>query len=183
MAGAAEPSLVVRSGPARVKREGGGVSREEKRRLTEAAQEREVERSRMRRDRLLAAIHRLEGRLAAAAPGREREWVSTVNQALSDLREAMEERIDSGDGLLSDIELSAPHLWARVKRLRTEYVNLERQVGELLAEFRDVGEREIADFRDIRERVGWLLTALRHQQSRETDLIFEVYNRDTGVCD
>jgi hypothetical protein len=31
------------------------------------------------------------------------------------------------------------------------------------------------DFADLRERLAWLLTALRHQRARESDLIYEAY--------
>lgn len=159
------------------------MSRTEKTRLNHERTEREVEKSRARSDRLLTAIHDLERSLASAAPGREPLWGSRVNDSLSLLREAMRERIESDDGLFSDVEVAAPHLWCRVEKLRAEYASLRRRVTELMAEFDGPGEDGIADYRDIRERVGWLLTALRHQQSRENDLVFEVYNRDLGVGD
>jgi hypothetical protein len=48
---------------------------------------------------------------------------------------------------------------------------------------------ESTDFADVRQRLAWLLTALRHQRARESDLIYEAYydafetelslNRDT----
>ena len=31
------------------------------------------------------------------------------------------------------------------------------------------------DFADVRQRLAWLLTALRHQRARESDLIYEAY--------
>jgi hypothetical protein len=31
------------------------------------------------------------------------------------------------------------------------------------------------DFPEVRDRLGWLLTALRHQRTRESDLIYEAY--------
>ena len=31
------------------------------------------------------------------------------------------------------------------------------------------------DYADIRQRLAWLLTALRHQRARESDLIYEAY--------
>jgi len=30
-------------------------------------------------------------------------------------------------------------------------------------------------FPDVRQRLAWLLTALRHQRARESDLIYEAY--------
>jgi hypothetical protein len=32
------------------------------------------------------------------------------------------------------------------------------------------------DFADVRQRLSWLLTTLRHQQARESDLIYEAYH-------
>jgi hypothetical protein len=40
-----------------------------------------------------------------------------------------------------------------------------------IAEHSDSG----VDFADLRERLGWVLTALRHQRARESDLIYEAY--------
>jgi hypothetical protein len=31
------------------------------------------------------------------------------------------------------------------------------------------------DFTDIRQRLAWVLAGLRHQHSRESDLIYEAY--------
>ena len=31
------------------------------------------------------------------------------------------------------------------------------------------------DYADVRQRLSWLLTALRHQRARESDLIYEAY--------
>ena len=33
----------------------------------------------------------------------------------------------------------------------------------------------MVDFADIRQRLAWVLTALRHQRARESDLIYEAY--------
>jgi hypothetical protein len=82
--------------------EGGG--RGEQRQEDEAyQQEREVEKRRGERDRLLAAIHHLEARLASAVPGREQEWTSQVRDALSDLQCVLSERLDSEDELPDQI--------------------------------------------------------------------------------
>jgi hypothetical protein len=31
------------------------------------------------------------------------------------------------------------------------------------------------DFADVRQRLAWILTALRHERARESDLIYEAY--------
>ncbi len=37
------------------------------------------------------------------------------------------------------------------------------------------GQSDPVDFADLRERLAWLMTALRHQRARESDLIYEAY--------
>jgi hypothetical protein len=34
---------------------------------------------------------------------------------------------------------------------------------------------EPSDFADLRQRVAWVLTALRHVRARESDLLYEAY--------
>jgi hypothetical protein len=45
------------------------------------------------------------------------------------------------------------------------------------------GEDEVPSFSDIRQRAAWLMSALRHHQAVETDLIFESLSTDIGVGD
>jgi hypothetical protein len=39
----------------------------------------------------------------------------------------------------------------------------------------DAHTADAVDFSDVRQRLGWILTALRHQRARESDLIYEAY--------
>jgi hypothetical protein len=39
---------------------------------------------------------------------------------------------------------------------------------------------ETADVADLRERLSWLIRAIRHRRARETDLVFEAINLDLG---
>ena len=127
-------------------------------------------------DRTLAGMHRLEAMLAAAAPGREQDWRSDVLAALVDLDEATTEEADnarSPDSLLSDLARTQPWLRNRVRGVRLHYQQLRDSLRSLRAELE--GSAEAADYGDIRQRLGWILTGLRHQRARESDLIYEAY--------
>ena len=127
-------------------------------------------------DRTLAGIHRLEATLAAAAPGREHEWRSEVLAALVALEEATAEEADNAqlpDSLLSDLARTQPWLRNRVRGVRLQYKQIRDSLGSLRKELETTTGP--ADYGDIRQRLGWILTGLRHQRARESDLIYEAY--------
>lgn len=126
--------------------------------------------------RTLDAVHRLEAALAAAAPGREGEWRDEVLAALEALERvtADEERNAAlPESLLSDIARTQPRLRNRVRGLRVQYRQLRDTIAAIRGELHDSDAHiEVAD---IRQRLAWLLNALRHQRARESDLIYEAY--------
>jgi hypothetical protein len=127
-------------------------------------------------DRTLDAMHDLETALGSAAPGREGPWRDAVRAALDVLGEvATQEETNAAepDSLLSDIARNQPRLRHRVHGLRAQY----RQVRDTIDTLRPELEHEPAnvDVADLRQRLAWLLTALRHQRARESDLIYEAY--------
>jgi len=128
-------------------------------------------------DRTLAAMHRLEAALGAASPGREADWRGDVLGALADLGAATSEEYENAerpDSLLSDIKRNQPRLRNRVRGLRLQYAHLRDAITALQREL-DVQESAVTDVADMRERLAWLLTAMRHQRARESDLIYEAY--------
>jgi hypothetical protein len=127
-------------------------------------------------DRTLAAIHDLEGALASAAFGREGSWRDDVRAALEVLGEAAtseEANAAAPDSLLSDIALSQPRLRHRVHGLRAQYRQVRDTITTLQPEL-DHPPSDL-DVADLRQRLAWLLSALRHQRVRESDLIYEAY--------
>jgi hypothetical protein len=127
-------------------------------------------------DRTLASVHALEGALASAAPGREGPWRDSVRAALDVLGAAAAEEEQNAaqpDSLLSDIARSQPRLRHRVHGLRAQY----RQVRDTIAAIRPELDHQATDLdvADLRQRLAWLLTALRHQRARESDLIYAAY--------
>jgi hypothetical protein len=137
-------------------------------------------------DRTLAAMHALEAALGAASPGRERPWRDDVAAALAALEEATRDEQSNAaqpDSLLSDVARTQPRLRNRVRGLRAQYGQLRDTIDSLRNELGDADDA-VPDVSDLRQRLAWLLNALRHQRARESDLIYEAYyeafNADLG---
>jgi chromosome segregation ATPase len=119
--------------------------------------------------------------MAAAAPGREGAWrdeVVSSLRALADATAEEERNAAEPDSLLSDLARTQPRLRNRVRGLRTQYRQVRDGLETLQA---DLGDAD-PDVADLRQRLQWVLGALRHQRARESDLIYEAYyeafNRD-----
>jgi hypothetical protein len=136
-----------------------------------------LETRRTDQERTLAAMHQLEAALEAAVTGREASWSNVVATALGILDDATAEECENAarpDGLLSDIAYTQPRLRNRVRGIRSQY----RQVRDAIeAISREIGQPEasMVDSADVRQRLAWILAALRHVRSRESDLIYEAY--------
>jgi hypothetical protein len=130
-------------------------------------------------DRTLNAMHVLEAALSRGAYGRVDWWHQEVRAALGALEDAtIEEAAASNrpDSLLSDIAFSQPRLRNRVRGVRTQYAQLRDAITALRRELdAAVDLNDEPDVADVRQRLSWLLTALRHQRARESDLIYEAY--------
>jgi hypothetical protein len=127
-------------------------------------------------DRTRAAMHDLETALGAPAPGRESSWQAAVLSALAVLDEATDDEYANAaqpDSLLSDIKRTQPRLRTRVRGLHTQYAHLRQTITSMRDELAKPGDD--TDFADVRQRVAWMLTALRHQRARESDLLYEAY--------
>ena len=136
-----------------------------------------LERHEADQDRTLEAMHRLEAALGAASPGREGPWRDDVLGALAVLEAVTTEEYDNAerpDSLLSDLKRNQPRLRNRARGLRLQYAHLRDAIASLRHEL-DVPEGAAIDVADVRERLAWLLTAMRHQRARESDLIYEAY--------
>jgi hypothetical protein len=128
-------------------------------------------------DRTLTAMLALEAALEAAAPGREPTWRADVLEALAVLDEATRDEqrnASSPDSLLSDIKRTQPRLRTRVRGLRSQYAQLREAIVAISAELTERDD-DANDYADIRQRLSWILTALRHQRALESDLLYEAY--------
>jgi hypothetical protein len=127
-------------------------------------------------DRTLVAMHQLEAALSEPAPRREGPWHEGVLAALGVLEAATTaefENAEQPDSLLSDIKRTQSRLRTRVRGVRAQYRQIREAIASLRREME--GGSATADFADIRQRLAWVLTALRHQRARESDLIYDAY--------
>lgn len=142
-----------------------------------ASQREGLQTRRSDQERTLVAMHRLEKALESAAPKRERSWRDEVTTALTVLGKATiqeAENADRPESLLSDIARNQPRLRNRVRGIRTQYQQLRERIGDLDRELHQ--PQDVAsDVADLRQRLAWVLTALRHVRARESDLIYEAY--------
>ncbi len=156
-------------------------------RIDQSRRDQAVDASQLTRQLMLKAMHVLESALAKPAPHRESAWRTAVVKALDVLGKTMQRQsadLSGEEGLLADILNEAPRLENRVQQLRRQYDDLVRQIGSLRTEFSSSSVPDgSSDVSDVRQRLAWLLTALRHFQSRETDLIYEAIQVDIGVGD
>ncbi|HET9731966.1 MAG TPA: hypothetical protein VFP54_04755 [Acidimicrobiales bacterium] len=128
-------------------------------------------------DRTLASVHQLEAVLGSAAPGREEQWRSAVLDALRALEEATADEsrnAEAPDSLLSDLARTQPWLRNRVRAVRLQYRQLRDHLASLEQELAEHPGQPL-DYSDIRQRLSWVLTGLRNQRARESDLIYEAY--------
>lgn len=136
--------------------------------------------------RLTFSMHRLEHCLGQAAPGREEGWLADVGNALDLLIVAMKESqevVCRDDGLIEEIKYTAPQLINRIDNLRDEFDGLRQQATTLRDQLAAAAKRTNTAFADLRQRMDWLLSGLKHHQAKETDLIYEAINVDIGVGD
>ena len=144
------------------------------------------EEGRSERVRILMASHRAEAALTAPAPARESQWKDQVYQSLNLLRASLREasqRGESAGGLIADLKSVGEKYYHRVGRLQQEFDEMIRRCDATIEHLDSQGQEEMIDYADIRQRVTWLLTALKHHQAREADLVFEAYGLDIGIGD
>lgn len=139
-------------------------------------EQRRLARRQIDQDRTLDAMRALEGALALPAPGRETAWREAVLGALAVLADATRleaTNAEMPDSLLSDLSRTQPHLRNRVRALRMQYRRLQDTIDYCRTEIAD----EVRGFEvtDIRKHLSRLLSDLRDQRSRESDLIYEAY--------
>lgn len=147
----------------------------------EADRNRAVAATRADRDRTLEAVHRLETSLATAA--RSEGWLPEVTAELAGLHAAMHEErneMERPDALLAMILAEHPRRFGpRVRSLHRQYDDILRQVALLRSQLLERSDDEL-DAGDLRQRCGWLTTALRHCRALQTDLVYEALDLDLG---
>ena len=139
--------------------------------------------SRLTRERMLGAMRALEAALAKPSPNREPAWRSQVLQALGTLEDAMLRQateLECEDSTFAAIARDQPRLLSRIQQLREQYRDLVQQIHSL---YEQLTADDAPPTGEVRQRLAWILTAIRHFQSKETDLIFEAISVDIGAAD
>jgi hypothetical protein len=139
--------------------------------------------SRLTRTHMLGAMRALEDALARPASCRETEWASRVVEELSDLEDAMLRQmaeLEGEDNTLAALARDQPRLLPRIQQLRQQYGDLVCQVSALRTQLTAEGSPKSEE---IRQRLTWILNALRYFQAKETDLMYEALQVDIGAAD
>jgi hypothetical protein len=161
-------------------------------------------------DALLAAAEKLEEVLAADVAGQERDWADRVDQALTQVVDALQQRAatwKSPEGKVVDVEsprLPSPTVARRGSELRRELDGFLEQAKALQVDVRKVartfgGEADVAnragalpvapeagavpDFGVFRQRAEQLVEGIRRYIQQEAALILESVNIEVGAGD
>ena len=135
---------------------------------------------------VLSCVHRVGSALAAPAPGREQDWARAVLASLEELQDSLGEHlrfVERPGGLYPEIEEAFPEATHRVLYLRETNRSLLDRLELLMRETRRIAEGEGAAFMAVRSNALTLIGEIRHQQSRETDLVFQAFQTDIGAGD
>lgn len=140
--------------------------------------------ARQRRIELHDALVAAEEAISRPAPGREGEWAADVTKAMLRLRDSFDEHIrvaEEPEGLYDEILERAPHLAAKVVRLKDEHPRIRTDANQELdrLDAASVGGsgRDVDEVRDDLQR--FLGKVVRHRQ-HGADLVWEAYNLDIG---
>lgn len=135
---------------------------------------------------VLSCVHAVGAALAQPAPGRERAWAGGVLESVIALRQRMEQHlvdVDHADGLYPQIEETFPEATHRVQYLRETNRSLMDRIGLLEKEVGRIAHGEGTAFMAVRSNALQLMGEIRHQQSREIDLVFQAFQTDIGAGD
>lgn len=139
--------------------------------------------SRADRANTLEAVLHLERAAAAAAAGREVEWLNRIRAELQALAAAVaieQKEAEQPDSLLAMIARDYPRRFgSRIRQLREQHEDVVRTIASLLAQI-EASLGEPPDVTDLRQRLGWLTEAMRHRWARESDLVYEAIRLDLG---
>lgn len=122
---------------------------------------------------------------ASAGPLAREGWLEGIGESLENLAEVFEdhvETVEGEDGLLDEIEDTAPHLESEMDQMRTDH----RQIHTLLDNIK-TSVKDAPTTPDgaglIRHQVRTLLTSLAEHRQRGADLVYDAYNVDISVGD
>jgi DNA repair ATPase RecN len=125
------------------------------------------------RDRTLEAMHALEAATGRPASADTTAWMHVVADALEHLESALAEQragYDDPIGLMAELAQDDPRLRTWVRQLQHRWSDLGATAHALRETLESSPDPQAVH--DVRERVRWLMGAIRHHREREADLLF-----------
>jgi hypothetical protein len=114
------------------------------------------------------------------------EWGRGVLEAWLELAAALREHIaavEGDDGLYAVVEQTLPQAANRLQYLRETNQSLLDRVELQEREVRRIADGVGAAFMAVRANALGLIGEVRHQQSREADLVYQAFQQDIGSVD
>lgn len=136
-----------------------------------------------RRADLHRALIGVEEATSRPAVGREADWTKEVVLRLEDLGHAIAEHVEVTEregGLYDEICGMAPHLSAKIDRLREEHPGMRQATEDLATRLRTTGPGDDWSLGDARDDLQRLLGKLVRHRQFGSDLVWEAYNLDIG---
>jgi hypothetical protein len=142
-----------------------------------------LERARGRRQALRTAMMGLEA--ASAAPVAREGWLEDVGSALANLAGVFEDHVgmvEGEEGLLEEIEETAPQLQSEMDQMRIDHRAIHALLDNIKTSVKDAPTTPHGPG-VIRHHVRSLLTSLAEHRQRGADLVYDAYNVDISVGD
>ena len=142
--------------------------------------------ARRRRADIHRALVEAEEAISGPAVGREADWSREVIDALSALREMIEEHIEvteRSEGLYDEILHKAPRLADAVRRLREEHPVMRDKTSEAITRLRTTPVGAMWGLEEARDDLQRLLGRIVKHRQLGADLVWEAYNLDIGGLD
>ena len=139
--------------------------------------------ARRRRADIHHALVEAEEAISGPAAGREGDWAREVVDALSALRETIEEHIEvteRAEGLYDEILHKAPRLADAVHRLREEHPLMRDKASEAITRLRTTPVGTTWTLEEARDELQRLLGRIVKHRQLGADLVWEAYNLDIG---
>jgi hypothetical protein len=123
--------------------------------------------------------------MALAAPARLGDLHQNTQRELAKVVGLLQEHCELAEregGLITEVVHSHGRS-GEVTEAQREHERLLKQAVSLLAALEPSASAEALSQREVRRRAWELTAALRKHQARETDLLFELLDRDEGLID
>lgn len=88
--------------------------------------------------------------------------------------------LEEEGGFMNEILSEAPETVNQIKKLEAEHSQIVSELDDILADLKEMHEKEIPKLEDIRNRVTQLMSTIRNHETAENNLIQKVYYQEYG---